>query len=150
MLVDNLGAGLYVYYQDGSSILNNTIVGSSSYGAYIYNAPKSTMMNNIISDSGSYDVYASHSNTWTNMRFTNNNVYGGSGYYGATDQTGTNDNISQDPEFVDPGNGDFSMVWGSNSIDHGVDVSSYGVTSDYDGASRSQGLGTDLGAVESY
>ncbi len=151
VIEDAVGAGIYIYSSDATTIANNTIVDSSTYGLRITSVPTSVVVNNIIYSSGGYDVYNDSSSAYSYVTFTNNNVYGGTyGYRSGYDRTGYQDNISQDPQFTDAANGDYSLVWGSNCIAHGTDVSTYGVTTDLDGADRDQGLGVDLGAVESY
>ncbi len=153
VLVDNAYVGLYIYGSDASIVLNNTIVRSGWYALYTYDTPSTTLINNIFYDSGgSLEVYARSSGVASTWTFENNNAYDGSDtslYAGVSEQTGSNDNISQDPRFTDETGDDFSLVWGSLCIDHGQDVSAY-ITTDYYGTSRPQGLGWDLGAIESY
>ncbi len=51
-----------------------------------------------------------------------------------------------DPRFVDPAHDDYHLIFGSASVDHGVDA---GVYTDLDGNVRPQGAGFDIGAYES-
>jgi len=143
---------------DDSNVINNTIVGSTTYGVYLdyyyvtsssKRYPATDFVNNVVYDSGSWDVYASgsYSQAFDYTTWENNNVYGGSGYNGQS-QTGTNGNIAQDPGFAYPGTDDFTLSWGSLCADTGGDVSGYGVTTDYDATARLQGPGTDIGALE--
>jgi fibronectin-binding autotransporter adhesin len=53
--------------------------------------------------------------------------------------------LIDDPEFVDPLNGDYHLQFGSAAIDHGVDA---GVYTDLNGNPRPVGLGFDIGAYE--
>ncbi len=146
--------------RDASDVINNTIANTSNYGVYIdyhyfsgsYYFPTTHFINNIIYNSGSNDVrvgYA-HSNAFYHLTWENNDVYGGGGY-SYDNQTGSNGNVSQDPNFTDAAGYDFSLAWPSAyCIDAGQDVSAYGVTTDITGRARPQGLGYDLGAYESY
>ncbi len=56
------------------------------------------------------------------------------------------DNIEDDPLFVDPANGDYSLQASSPCIDKGTDVEAPGM--DILGVARPQGLGFDMGAYE--
>jgi len=62
------------------------------------------------------------------------------------DYAGENGNISSDPLFVDPENGDFHLQLGSPCIDSGT--SKYVPSTDIDGESRPQGSDPDIGADE--
>jgi hypothetical protein len=65
-----------------------------------------------------------------------------------TDLGGTvtnNDPVAGDPLFVDPANDDYHLGAASAAVDAGVDA---GVTTDYDGDTRPQGLGYDIGYDE--
>lgn len=55
------------------------------------------------------------------------------------------DEITGDPRFVDPADGDFHIGAGSAAIDAGVDA---GVTTDIDGDPRPIGPTSDVGADE--
>ena len=70
----------------------------------------------------------------------NETDWGGAG----TIVTGTI-NIWGDPDFVDPGAGNYHVGPGSAAIDRGVDA---GVVDDVDGEPRPQGSGYDIGADE--
>jgi len=128
VLLENSSHGIYLETtssstRDDSDIINNTIVGSTGYGIYLdyyyqssgtqyYSA--SDVINNIIYGSGSYDVYVSgsYSSVFSHVTWQNNDVYGGSGY-SYNDQTGSNNNVSQDPAFTDESNLDFTLSWPS-------------------------------------
>ncbi len=162
VLLNNSIHGIYLNAsgtssRDGSDVVNNTIVGTSSYGVYIdyyyssgsYYYPTTDFINNIVYDSSSWDVYVSgsHANAFYHLNWQDNDVYGGGGY-SYDDQTDSSGNISQDPGFTDEASDDFSLAWGSLCIDVGQDPSGYGVSEDYDGAERTQGPRTDMGAFE--
>ncbi len=165
VVLDSVGHGLYLNAagtssRDDSDVLNNTIVDATSYGVYLdyyyssstYYYPTTDFINNIVYSSGSYDVYVygSDSRAFTHTTWQDNDVYGGSGY-SAYSQTGSNGNVSQNPNFTDVAGDDYSLAWPSAYlIDAGQDTSGYGVTTDIDGTARPRGLAYDIGAYESY
>ena len=150
ILVDNTQVGVALEDSDASFVVNNTIVRSGTYGLLTTGTPTTTLINNIVYDSGTAELGALDSGVSSTLTFEHNDLYGsGTLYAGLSDLTGSSGNISQDPVFTDESADDFSLVWGSNCIDYGQDVSAY-TTSDHYGDTRPQGLGTDLGAIESY
>ena len=165
VVLDSVGHGIYLdsagsSSRDNSSVVNNTIADASSYGVYIdyyytgstYYFPIGDFVNNIVYSSGSYDIYCpvSTSSPFSSLYWYDNDVYGGSGY-SSSSQTGTHGNVSQNPNFTAEAAEDYSLAWPSAwCIDQGLSASGYGVTTDYDGRSRPQGLGYDMGAYESY
>ncbi|MFH1463842.1 MAG: right-handed parallel beta-helix repeat-containing protein [Pseudomonadota bacterium] len=165
VILDSVGQGIYLdaassSSRDNSSVVNNTIADASSYGVYIdyyytsstYYFPVGDFLNNIVYSSGSYDVYSSvtTSSPFTSLYWYNNDVYAGSGY-NTSAQTGTHGNVSQNPNFTNEPAEDYSLAWPSAwCIDQGLSASTYGVSTDYNGRARPQGLGFDIGAYESY
>jgi len=60
--------------------------------------------------------------------------------------TGSNNLVNMDPRFVNGANGDFHLIAGSPAIDAADPAATSAV--DFDGTSRPQGAGRDLGAFE--
>lgn len=116
IIINNPGlAGIACSSTGNPLLINNTIVNCSrgiQYG--MYSIPE--VVNNIITDNfrgiinfGSNNIPCSY-----------NNVYGnGENYEGLPDVTGLVGNISQDPQFVDPGINDFHLQAISPCIDAG-------------------------------
>lgn len=128
------------------TIVNNTISFNGSDGILVWGpiASVSLIRNNIVTNSA-YGINAGDGGTI--VRMDHNNAYGNdrSDYnYGAA--LFEANNISQDPRFVDPANGDYRLRFGSPSIDSGtvVDAPAHDVL----GTARPQGSGLDMGAYE--
>lgn len=114
------------------SLLNNTIVEPDNHGiqfAGSYNVP-TTITNNLIARPihGTFIVNPT-SSTPTLQSYVHASTLAGAG-------------------LVDAANGNFHLAAGSPAIDTGTNVSSSGVTSDFDGQPRPQGGGYDIGAFE--
>src|SRR6516162_912985 len=110
-------------------VINNTIVGNpvgisaSINGLGIFE-------NNILFNN---DIGVS---VGGNFVWANNLVYGGSMLYTGQDLTGANGNISADPLFVDPPNGDFHLQSLSPAIDAGDNAAPFMPMVDFDGNTR--------------
>ncbi len=137
--------GLAIYGGDRSDIVNNTLLDNttnlwaSTDGAT--GKPLNAIVNNLIVK-GDVGVYVYFTNFST---YTYNDVYDAdnASYSGMTDPTGSLGNVSVDPSL----NGDYEP--GAAAVaDGGTGVTSYGVTTDYDGDARPQGNGTSIGAQE--
>jgi hypothetical protein len=123
-------------------IANNTIVGDSSgEGIYVSDIDNGVLQltNNIVTDhatgitgQASASVTLSHNDVWNNT--TNYDVV----------SPGSSD-ISADPQFVNPGHGDYHLAADSPCIDAGTGVD--GLYFDYDGDRRT-GTWLDIGADE--
>jgi hypothetical protein len=59
---------------------------------------------------------------------------------------GSTNLLNMDPRFVNAANGDFHLMTGSPAIDAADPAAT--LSTDYDGVSRPQGAGRDLGAFE--
>jgi hypothetical protein len=87
-------------------------------------------------------------------KWSHNLVFGGQGYVGVRDQTGTNGNISADPFFTCEPGGNFHLLSSSPCIDAGTNIAGLIATTDFDGQPRIQPGSTngspvvDLGAFE--
>ncbi|NIM93050.1 MAG: hypothetical protein GTO18_04985 [Anaerolineales bacterium] len=77
-------------------------------------------------------------NTGYNLVYNDNGVQPAGGPF-------PNDLWMVDPLFVDYASGDYRLQSGSHAVDTGVDI---GVTLDFDGNTRPQGAGFDMGAFE--
>ena len=136
-------------------ITNNTIVGnngsgiwwSTSYGNY---APK--LQNNLVAFNtwGIEQAGSTYPPTIKNNCVYGNSLQGnGTDYKGIADQTGTNGNISVNPNLANYRIGDFHLQPGSPCINAGtLDAVSNGWT-DIDGQNRVIGNSVDIGADES-
>jgi hypothetical protein len=119
-------------------VINNTIVGNP-VGIHVdarVDTSGQLYFNNILSGNavGLEVVFGSPPNypTWAN-----NLVFGGqTTYSGIPDQTGLNGNLSADPLFVDPTNGDFQLQPGSPAIDAGNNAAPLLPAIDFDGNPR--------------
>ncbi|MCV9385018.1 right-handed parallel beta-helix repeat-containing protein, partial [Reichenbachiella ulvae] len=67
--------------------------------------------------------------------------------FARTTASGVN-NLTADIKFADPSNDNYSILEGSTAIDAGTDVSSYGVSFDFNNGARPFGSGFDIGAFE--
>ena len=125
-------------------ILNNTIMGSTT-GVGVYSASFPVLINNIIAF-GSYGVSGAYStSTWKSNCVWGNAVSN----YSGSDPTGTNGNISQDPELASLTHGNVHIQPTSPCCDAGYDEAVLAVPTDIDGQARVQGAHVDIGADES-
>jgi hypothetical protein len=172
-----VGGGGGGIYADNSSpaIINNTIMGNSAYGSgggigtryssaivagntvMGNGAPAgggigcdggSPTISNTIVAFNSAGVYMSGSAT---ASLLHNCVYGNTpyNYSGLTDPTGTDGNISVDPELVDTVYGNLHIQPDSPCVDAGDDSVAGAGWTDMDGQPRKQGAHVDIGADES-
>jgi parallel beta-helix repeat protein len=119
--------GIGVMYGSNSVVLNNTVSGNDGAGIVYAAQSGATIFNNIVAGNGGGDL-----------------VDGGD----AAGISLSNNLIAQDPLFADASSGDFHLSPGSPAIDAGLDVSGWGVTTDFDGTARPQQSGFDIGAFE--
>jgi hypothetical protein len=118
-------------------VINNTIVGNP-VGIHVdarVDTSGQLYLNNVLygNDVGLEVVFGSPQNypTWAY-----NLVAGGANYSGIPDQTGTNGNISADPMFDSPADGDYHLQAGSPCIDAGFNGAPFLPTIDFDGNPR--------------
>lgn len=161
----NEGGGIYWSVPKGAPgprLVFNTIAGNTAMqGAGInangFDAQAELIDNIVIGPTGQAAVFCGSTNDIQPPVFSFNDIFapGGQSYAGiCTDQTGVNGNISADPLFGDPANGDFRLSATSPAIDAAIDQPS--VTTDFlSNARPADGDGDtvaapDLGVFEAY
>lgn len=146
--------GMFVWGAATPVIENNTFDGGGmggglgSHGISLGNsAVAAVIRNNAIFGYRFAGINVVAGSAQVTPRFRNNNIWGNTeNYRGFPDQNGISDNISQDPQMVDPAGGDYRLMAGSPLIDAGTTVGSPAV--DHVGTVRSSGNGVDIGAFE--
>jgi hypothetical protein len=127
-----------------ASVLHNTIVendGSlSGDGLVVDVSVDGQVENNIVVNNTGLGLCTGGSGTVVSDY---NDVWGNGVNYGCG--TPGNNDLSEDPLFVDPSGDDYHLQEGSLCIDSGTDA---GVTEDIEGDPRPQGYGFDMGAYE--
>lgn len=155
------GGGIFLSIR-AAVIINNTVAGNQAMGGsaiYAVFIDQFLMENNILIGKGSDStLYCSGFSTPINpsvVRFNDVFSAAGSLYAGQlSDQTGVNGNISGDPGFMDPANGDYHLAKGSPCVDAGDDSAMDLPAIDLDGKPRihdgnGDGIAhVDLGAYE--
>lgn len=129
LVYDNPYGGINVGLQAKNVLVaNNTVYGNGVHGIRI---------NPVASLGGS-----------RNARVINNIVWGNNGpqINDLGDNTTLQNNLTEDPKFVNPGAGDFGVQAGSPAIDKGATLAE--VKTDYTGKARPEGAAYDIGAFE--
>ncbi|MFH1724261.1 MAG: right-handed parallel beta-helix repeat-containing protein [Elusimicrobiota bacterium] len=152
LLAGNLRSGIESRYDCSPIITNNTIVDHPYDGVYNYRGVDSVVTNNVIAGNrnGIYNYYESsplitYNDLWDNAR----DITSGYGSYPTVE-----DNISADPLFADPAEGDYRLLAGSPAIDAGSNDAPGLPATDADGNARvfdadCDGTATvDIGAFE--
>jgi len=153
------GGGIFSIVQNGV-IVNNTIADNVSLsggsGVWAFASNGFQLINNIIvATPGQVGLYCNSISQTSLIRF--NNIYsaGGMAYGGScSDRVGTDGNISADPLFTNPTQGDYHLQQGSPSIDAGDNQAPNLPDKDLDGHPRildGDGDGTatvDMGVYE--
>ena len=145
LIYGNLGAGIQsdaYHHSTDLVVVNNTVHDNGGPGlAFNKSALLVRLTNNIISANDSYGLVcltegplSSHNDLWLNAV---------GDYSGCT--PGLTD-ISADPLLLDPAAGEFHLAFGSPCIDAGTGTDAPAV--DFDGITRPQGGGVDIGAHE--
>jgi len=141
----------------GPLLVNNTIADNDSpQGSGIFadgfDAQTELINNIVVAKAGQTAVYCGDFNDLNPPIFTFNDVFSPSGTaYGGicTDQTGINGNISNDPLFLDPANGNYHVQSGSPVIDVGDNTAQGLPDKDIDGDPRiTDGNGDGVAAVD--
>jgi hypothetical protein len=118
--------------REGHILLGSKVVGAKIVNNLFYQPSMMAAIN-----VGSADV--------TNIDINHNLIDGGVSVFG-TGLTSADTLQNTSAMLVDPANFDFHLMDGSLAIDKGAAVA--GVTQDFDGRSRPQGAGFDIGAFE--
>ena len=145
VVFNNGGRGIHSYLSDHIDILNNTTYQNSQSPAIKggeVTAVDSTdvrVFNNII--------YATPGLPANTIADASNVIYDHNLIFNTDQFTGDvlNNKFGQDPLFVDPSAGNFSLQAGSPVIDAGGGLAA---KQDFYGAQRPQGSGVDIGAIE--
>jgi hypothetical protein len=122
-------------------VINNTIVGNTvgirgNNNEFSGNSSGQFYYNNILFDN-SIGLEVDFLSAGNYPNWANNLVFGGqTTYSGISDQTGLNGNISADPIFACPTNGDFHLLKISPCIDAGTNLLSLLPATDFDGNPR--------------
>jgi len=156
------GGGIYWLSASGAILVNNTIAdnNATSFGSGIFadgSNDQTKLINNIIVAKPQQTVIfcGGFGQNQAIIRF--NNVFSAGGLaYGGTcsNKTGTDGNISADPRFTNPAQGDYHLQQGSPSIDAGDNLTPNLPDTDIDGDPRildGDGNGTaivDMGVDE--
>lgn len=144
-------AAIIVTSGSGNLVSNNIIYNSSAHGIQIaMGATNSKIYNNTVygsAQTGILNWYANVTGTVIKNNISYNNAGGG-----IIDQTGNgtqiSNNLLSDPRFVNPMSADFNIQSGSPAINTGVNLSSEGISMDFNGTLRAQGCCYDIGAFE--
>jgi parallel beta-helix repeat protein len=141
------GGGLYLFVRavvPGPTLVNNTIADnhaiSNGSGIFAEGLPSQIGLTNniIVAKPGQTGLYCSGTfmmlpiGRFNNIFSTDGMAYGGI----CTDKTGTDGNISADPLFTNPAQGDYHLQQGSPSIDAGDNLTPNLLDTDIDGDTR--------------
>jgi parallel beta-helix repeat protein len=130
-------------------IINNTLYnnGASPWGGGIAvdnpNIQNVVIRNNIVSQNYSFQIEVEPDVSMSNLTVDHNLIHGFRNY---DDEIKGSDAVEGDPLFVDAANADFHLTGNSPAIDAGSTAGAPGT--DYDGNTRPQGAGYDIGAFE--
>src|SRR5262245_43905647 len=140
------GAGIYLWVTNSAMLVNNTIADNNAdnangSGVFVESGPGVAELTNniIIGKPGQSAFHCSAFLPPTPPIIRSNNTFspGGPAYGGTcSDMTGTNGNISADPLFADPTQGDFHLQQGHPSIDSGDNQAPNLLETDIDGDPR--------------
>lgn len=144
---------LNIWNCENISIMNNTFTselsyqGASGYGIELHSSPNAKVKNNLFYNVGrhSYSYLYKDSASETGLDVGYNCHYMSDGTPPAGSPS-PNDLWQVDPKLVNISANDFHLQSGSPLINVGVTLSE--VANDYDGVTRPQGIGFDIGAFE--
>jgi hypothetical protein len=147
------GAGLalcdLIIHPEAGRVLNNTIVANNGDGL-LWSNTRPTNCNNLIAFN-----LAGLNQADLAAVLAHNNVYGNVAqgqtldYVGLANPTGTNGNISSEPQFANFAIGDFHLQPGSPCVNAGLNAAVVSGWPDIEGENRIQGGTVDIGADES-
>lgn len=142
------GNGIVLSSGSRNLAYNNLIWGNNDGIKIAYNGVSGTkVFNNVVYANGNYGIVINSDSVGAIVR--NNIVYqnGGEAIWDVGDGTIQDHNlVDVDPQFVDASVYDFHLQSTSPAIDAGITLSQ--VPDDFDGVSRPQGTGYDVGAYE--
>ncbi|HEV8725280.1 MAG TPA: LamG-like jellyroll fold domain-containing protein [Candidatus Binatia bacterium] len=144
-LVDVSSAGIILSSGDGNLAYNN-IIQNNSYGISVnYRATNSKIYNNVVYANTYYGIDVGGGSTSALVK--NNIVYqNGWTISDAGSGTVTSNNLTTDPQFVNPSASDFHLQSTSPAIDAGATLTE--VATDLSGVARPQRQAYDIGAYE--
>ncbi len=148
------GVGIGVYNGTGNLVYNNLVWGNNQGIVVNYGTSDTNILNNTVYQNKNEGIWVGSGNSTdggasNNTKVQNNIVYLNSSSqivnYG-TNTVITNNLTNQNPNFVNSAIFDFHLLANSPAINTGASLSE--VTTDFDGISRPQGSGYDIGAYE--
>lgn len=148
LIASNPAAGVATDNGTGGGILHNTFVGNGFGGSSAYltgavavgDAGSEYVVNNImVSNYYGLNCYNCTGTSSSNLIWGNTTDY-------VNDASAASTDLNVDPQFNDPGEGDYSLSIGSPAVDAGSSL--FGVPTDAFGEARPQGAGYDMGMDE--
>ncbi len=146
-------SGLIVAVGDGNIAYNNLLYDNPTNISVAYGATNTDLYNNTLynsTDTGDANIDIGYNGGASNTTVRNNIMYGSRGAdllnYGSGTVADHNTSSATNPLFVNAAGHDFHLQAASPDIDQGMTLSA--VTTDFDGVSRPQGAGYDIGACE--
>lgn len=152
------GGGIDVYRSPLATISNNTIAGNiagpegggtgSGGGLTLTSTGLLSVTNNAITSNEAYTTGGGIHVTTSSPSILNHDTWNNvpNNYSGIADPTGSAGNLSVDPQYVDPLNGDYHILNGSPLVDAGTSLKAPAL--DFDGAARP--LDGDNGGTAEY
>jgi parallel beta-helix repeat protein len=141
-------AGIILSSGSGNRAYNNLIYGNFG-GIQISSSSRNGLAyNNTVFANKYWGIYVLPGSTGANVK--NNIAYqnpNGNIINSGSGSTVLN-NLTTDPKFVNPSASDLRLQSGSLAVDTGLNLSSEGVTNDFNGVARPLGNGYDIGAYE--
>lgn len=156
LIVENSREAIYSAVSGGSvgpRFVNNTMARNAGFAAVVLTANYVgvPLMNNIVTHPDGTAIFCDQFLGIGPANLSANNAWapGGSGYGGGcAGAAGTAGNISADPQFVNPGGGDYHLLPSSPSIDAGRNDAPDLPPTDLDGNPRIIGARVDQGVYE--
>ena len=112
------GAPIICENRGDCTLINSTIVDNDTTAVKVYGLASTNIDNCIIANNGGYGIIA-YVDDQTEIPVQCSDVYNNTlgNYSVISDQTGLNGNISEDPMFCDPENGEYTISWVSPCTD---------------------------------
>ncbi len=146
--LSNLGDGIVVWHGSGNIIRNNIVYGSVGYGIRVnedfgLNSKPTLVYNNTVYKNGYQGLYCYEGNK-TIVKNNISYLSGRENLFSGCQQP--SNNVTTDPQFVNPATGDFGLQASSPAIDKGVTLAE--VPTDFTGKARPEAAAYDIGAFE--